>query len=89
MRRLNLQTTTYRFVYEKHCNQCQMIALEYFGTKISYGKVFDKIDLISRSFKAIGIKEDGEDKYRSRRISGVLIACLVRQEDSGVYRLDL
>lgn len=50
------QKTAYRFVYEKHCNQCQMIALEYFGTKISYGKVFDKIDLISKSFKAIGIK---------------------------------
>ena len=37
--------TAYQFIFEKHSNNRQAIALEYLGIKISYGKVFDMIDI--------------------------------------------
>ena len=49
--------TAYQFIFEKHCNNRKVIALEYCGIKISYGKVFDMIDIIARSFIAMGVKK--------------------------------
>lgn len=49
--------TAYQFIFEKHSNNRQAIALEYLGIKISYGKVFDMIDIIARSFISMGVKK--------------------------------
>lgn len=49
--------TAYQFIYEKHSNNRQAIALEYLGIKISYGKVFDMIDIIACSFISMGVKK--------------------------------
>ena len=46
--------TAYRFVREK-CRYRKGTALNYFGKKISYDKLFENIDNVAKSFKKIGI----------------------------------
>ena len=50
------QKTAYSFVYDKQKENQSATALEYFGTHISYRKVFDMIEQIARSFKKLGVQ---------------------------------
>ena len=48
--------SAYSFIYDKQKNNQSAIALEYFGVKVSYGKVFAMIERIARSFKKLGVQ---------------------------------
>lgn len=47
----------YEYLYEKNKGYPDDTALEYFGKKIKYRRLFDLIDITSRSFCALGVKE--------------------------------
>ena len=47
----------YEFLWNCNKDHLDMIALNYFGNKISYRELFSMIDEVSKSFIAIGVKE--------------------------------
>ena len=47
----------YDLIYNKYRNNKKLIALNYFGVKISYYEMFNKIEEVAKSFKALGIKK--------------------------------
>jgi long-chain acyl-CoA synthetase len=50
------EATAYQHLYNSNKDYFDGIALEYFGKQISFGEVFDHIDLVAKSFVAIGVK---------------------------------
>lgn len=51
------QKTVYEYLYECNKDNLSCIALEYYGTKISYADFFKRIDETARAFKAQGVRE--------------------------------
>ena len=49
--------TVYQELIEKNKNRKDRLALEYFGTKTTFGELFKKIDATAKSFYANGIRE--------------------------------
>ncbi len=49
--------TIYEYLYEQNKNHLEDIALNYFGNKISYDKLFDNIEKAAKAFSALGVKE--------------------------------
>lgn len=49
--------TAYQYMMTNNIEYKNEIAIEYFGNKISYKKLFDKIDETAKSLQAIGIKK--------------------------------
>ena len=47
----------YDLIYNKYKNNKKLIALNYFGVKISYHEMFNKIEEVAKSFKTLGIKK--------------------------------
>lgn len=47
--------TLYQYIYECNCDSLDGIALRYFGTKITYKKLFDNILAVAKFFKKAGI----------------------------------
>ncbi len=50
------ECTIYENIYQHNVNYLNQTALEYFGIKISYKKLFEQIDLCARALTANGIK---------------------------------
>ncbi len=48
--------TIYEYLWENNREHLEDTALNYFGRKISFGKLFDQISRASRAFRAMGIK---------------------------------
>lgn len=48
--------TAYEMIYSKMHNRSNLIALNYFGNKITYKELFDQIDRVTKSLKEIGVK---------------------------------
>lgn len=46
----------YSYLYENNCQYLNDTAIMYFGTNISYKKLFGQIDRVTEAFKAIGVK---------------------------------
>lgn len=49
--------TIYNYLVECVGNDTDFIALNYFGTRMSFGEMFDKIDTAAKAFRAMGVKE--------------------------------
>ena len=49
--------TAYRHMYDNNSNYQSDIAIEYFGNKISYKKLFNKIDDAAKSLQELGVKK--------------------------------
>lgn len=49
--------TIYEYLKESNSNNKDYIALNYFGTRISYGEFFQRIEHISKSLRALGVKQ--------------------------------
>lgn len=51
------QGTLYQYLYECNKDNLNDIALNYFGTRISYKNLFENIDTVAKSFVALGVKK--------------------------------
>lgn len=51
--------TVYEYVYQHNKDYLTHFALEYFGTKIDYKKLFEQVDLCAKALKANGINKGG------------------------------
>lgn len=51
-------TKIYDAIYNENKNHLDDVAFEYYGANITYREMFDKIELLAKSFKEIGIKEN-------------------------------
>jgi len=49
--------TVYEHILKNNCNHLNNIAVEYFGNKISYKKLFEKVELVKNAFVAQGVKK--------------------------------
>lgn len=49
--------TIYEFLEDNSKDRMSLIAYNYFGKKGTYKNLLDKIDMVARSFKALGVKE--------------------------------
>lgn len=49
--------TIYNYLVECVGVDTDLIALNYFGTRMSFGEMFDKIDAAAKSFRSIGVKQ--------------------------------
>lgn len=47
----------YQFLYENNINNLSDVALNYFGKRITYKMLFDKIDIVAKSFTHLGVKQ--------------------------------
>lgn len=50
------ECTLYEYLYENNKDHKDEYALNYFGRKITYGELFDQIDVTARAFLAQGVK---------------------------------
>lgn len=69
------QCTAYELVYRNNKNYPRDIALNYFGHKITYGELFEKIDMVANAFYAAGVRKND-----------VVIFCMVNMPET-VYSL--
>ncbi|MBE5952397.1 MAG: acyl--CoA ligase [Lachnospiraceae bacterium] len=53
------ECTMYELLWESNKNHLEDIAINYYGRKISYGQMFDKIEETAKAFSALGV-EKGE-----------------------------
>ena len=51
------EKTLYQYIYDNNKEYQNNNAINYFGKKITYGKMFENIEKAAKAFKAIGIKE--------------------------------
>jgi len=51
------QSTLYELIYENNYKYPKSIAIEYFGNKITYSKLFENVEIVKRAFIAQGIKK--------------------------------
>lgn len=51
------QCSLYEYLYENNKEHLEDYALNYFGHKITYGELFENIELVARAFVAQGVKE--------------------------------
>lgn len=51
------ECTVYEYVYQHNKDYLNQTALEYFGAKISFKKLFDQVDLCARALRANGVKQ--------------------------------
>ena len=49
--------TLFQYIYENNKEHKHDIALNYFGRKITYGKLFENIEKVAKSFQKLGVKE--------------------------------
>ncbi len=52
------EMTIYDYIYSANKDHLDMVALEYFGRKITYGELFDNIEKTAKALKNYGIKKD-------------------------------
>lgn len=52
------ECTIYDYLYNNNKNNKDSVAIEYFGRKITYKKLFNKIQETAKAFVAIGVKKD-------------------------------
>ena len=52
------ECTIYDYLYNNNKNNKDSVAIEYFGRKIIYKKLFNKIQETAKAFVAIGVKKD-------------------------------
>jgi len=52
------QMTVYQYLYDRNKSNMGSIALEYYGSKISYDVFFKCIDTTAKSFTALGVKQN-------------------------------
>ena len=50
------EMTMYQYIWENNKNHLSDIALRYYGTKISYGKLFETIKKVASAFWAMGVR---------------------------------
>lgn len=50
------ECTIYEYLWENNKDHLKDIALNYFGRKMTYGELFENIDLVARAFAALGVK---------------------------------
>lgn len=52
------ECTMYELLWESNRNHFGNVALNYYGSKITYGQLFEKIEETAKAFAALGIKEN-------------------------------
>ena len=52
------QTTLYRYIYEANKDHKKDYAFNYFGTRITYGRLFYEIDRCAKALLRLGVKSD-------------------------------
>lgn len=52
------ECTIYDYLWENNKEHLDNVALNYFGNKISYGKMLERINKTAQAFAGIGIKEN-------------------------------
>lgn len=70
-----LQCTAYELIYRGNKNYPHDIALNYFGHKITYGELFEKIDMAANAYYAAGVRKND-----------VVIFCMVNMPET-IYSL--
>lgn len=51
------EMTLYQYIWQKNKGNLSDIALEYYGTKITYGRMFDEIENAAKAFYAMGVRQ--------------------------------
>lgn len=51
------ECTMYELIWESNKNYLEDIAINYFGRKITYGQMFDKIEKTAKAFTALGVNK--------------------------------
>ncbi len=51
------EETVYHYIYKKNENYLNQTALEFYGRKITFGEMFDKIEECAKALKVNGVKE--------------------------------
>lgn len=51
------ECTVYEYIYRHNKDHLKQTALEYFGTKISFKKLFNQVDLCAKALRANGVKQ--------------------------------
>ena len=51
------ECTVYENIYQNNRNDLANIALEYFGNKITYGEMFEKVEVAKKALLANGVKK--------------------------------
>lgn len=51
------KATIYHYIYENNKNDRASIAINYFGNRISYGKLLDTVDRCAAAFSALGVQK--------------------------------
>ena len=51
------QNTIYGYLVERNKEESNRIAIEYFGNKLTYAQLFEKIDSCAKSLKKLGVKK--------------------------------
>ncbi len=69
------QCTAYELIYRNNKNYPRDIALNYFGHKITYGRLFEKIDVVANAYYAAGVRKND-----------VVIFCMVNMPET-IYSL--
>jgi len=49
--------TLYEHIYKNNCDRLDAIAIEYFGNKITYRKLFENVEVVKRALLAQGVKK--------------------------------
>ena len=75
MQSCELQCTAYELIYRGNKNYPHDIALNYFGHKITYGELFEKIDMAANAYYAAGVRKND-----------VVIFCMVNMPET-IYSL--
>ncbi len=51
------ECTMYEYIYDLNQNNFDSVAINYYGTELTYGELFDKISLVAGAFERLGVKE--------------------------------
>ena len=52
--------TMYQYIYENNKEHLNDIALIYYGTKITYGELFDNVEKTARAFYSLGLRNNDD-----------------------------
>ena len=68
------QCTAYRYLYQQNEDRLKEPALHYYGTNISFGQLFDRIEHCAKAFAALGIKPGEIVSFLSVSIPETVVA---------------
>ncbi len=73
------QCTAYELIYQNNRENLDDIAIHYFGHKITYGELFQKIETVTNAYYALGVRK-----------GDIVILCIINMPETvySLYALD-